>query len=164
MRQLQRPQLTQRGKLALRPLPSSTSCSSCKTKILEKKIQKITPAPQREDLRTELNELFDTADVQPQLQQGTGESQSIDVCLWKLMISLLQTDRGQCTLLKNLSALINELTGQARQPPGMSRPHDLLPGLTPAQARRTYPRPLVDRQIVLPNLLCNQPFSTSRSV
>ena len=97
MRQLQRPQLTQRGKLALRPLPSSTSCSSCKTKILEKKLQKIAPAPQREDLRTELNELFDTADVQPQLQQGPGESQSIDVSLWKLMISLLQTDRGLCT-------------------------------------------------------------------
>ena len=62
-----------------------------KTKILEKKLQEITAAPQREDLRTELNELFDTADVEPQLQQGTGEFQSFDVSLWKLMISLLQT-------------------------------------------------------------------------
>ena len=60
-----------------------------KTKILEKKLQEITPAPQRENLRTELNELFDTAGVEP--QQGAGESQSLDVSLWKLMISLLQT-------------------------------------------------------------------------
>ena len=50
-----------------------------KTKILEKKLQEITPAPQREDLRTELNELFDTAGVEPQPQQGAGESQSLDV-------------------------------------------------------------------------------------
>ena len=83
-----------------------------KTKILEKKLQEITPAPQRENLRTELNELFDTAGVQP--QQGAGESQSLDVSLWKLMISLLQTrltgDREP--LLRNLTALISELTGQ----------------------------------------------------
>ncbi len=85
-----------------------------KTKILEKKLQEATPAPQREDLRTELNELFDTADVEPQLQQGTGGSQSLDVSLWKLMISLLQTRlTGDCApLLKDLTALINELTGQ----------------------------------------------------
>ena len=85
-----------------------------KTKILEKKLQEVTPAPQREDLRTELNELFDTAGVEPQPQQGAGESQSLDVSLWKLMISLLQTrltgDREP--LLKNLTALISELTGQ----------------------------------------------------
>ena len=43
-----------------------------KTKILEQKLQEITPAPQRENLRTELNELFNTAGVEP--QQGTGES------------------------------------------------------------------------------------------
>ena len=83
-----------------------------KTKILEQKLQEITPAPQRENLRTELNELFDTAGVEP--QQGTGESQSLDVSLWKLMISLLQTrltgDREP--LLRNLTALISELTGQ----------------------------------------------------
>ncbi|MCB4784409.1 MAG: hypothetical protein LGB69_07485 [Sulfurovum sp.] len=85
-----------------------------KTKILEKKLQEMTPAPQREDLRTELNQLFDTADVEPQPQQGTGESQSLDASLWKLMISLLQmrlTGDG-ATLLKNLTALIGELTGQ----------------------------------------------------
>ena len=85
-----------------------------KTKVLEKKLQEITPAPQRENLRTELNELFDTAGVEPQPQQGTGESQSLDVSLWKLMISLLQTrltgDREP--LLRNLTALISELTGQ----------------------------------------------------
>ena len=85
-----------------------------KTKILEKKLQEVTPAPQREDLRTELNELFDTAGVEPQPQQGAGESQSLDVSLWKLMISLLQTrltgDREP--LLRNLTALISELTGQ----------------------------------------------------
>ena len=83
-----------------------------KTKILEKKLQEITPAPQRENLRTELNELFDTAGVEP--QQGAGESQSLDVSLWKLMISLLQTrltgDREP--LLRNLTALVSELTGQ----------------------------------------------------
>ena len=83
-----------------------------KTKVLEQKLQEITPAPQRENLRTELNELFDTAGVEP--QQGTGESQSLDVSLWKLMISLLQTrltgDREP--LLRNLTALISELTGQ----------------------------------------------------
>ncbi|MCB4773404.1 MAG: hypothetical protein LGB05_07280 [Sulfurovum sp.] len=85
-----------------------------KTKILEKKLQEMTPAPQREDLRTELNQLFDTADVEPQPQQGTGESQSLDASLWKLMISLLQMRlTGDCaTLLKNLTALIDELTGQ----------------------------------------------------
>ncbi|MCB4779583.1 MAG: hypothetical protein LGB70_05520 [Sulfurovum sp.] len=85
-----------------------------KTKILEKKLQEMTPAPQREDLRTELNQLFDTADVEPQPQQGTGESQSLDASLWKLMISLLQMRlTGDCaTLLKNLTALIGELTGQ----------------------------------------------------
>ena len=83
-----------------------------KTKILEKKLQEITPAPQRENLRTELNELFDTAGVEP--QQGAGGSQSLDVSLWKLMISLLQTrltgDREP--LLRNLTTLISELTGQ----------------------------------------------------
>ena len=83
-----------------------------KTKILEKKLQEITPAPQRENLRTELNELFDTAGVEP--QQGAGESQSLDVSLWKLMISLLQTrltgDREP--LLRNLTALVSDLTGQ----------------------------------------------------
>ena len=62
-----------------------------KTKILEKRLQEVTPAPQREDLRTELNELFDTAGVEPQPQQGAGESQSLDISLWKLMFSLLQT-------------------------------------------------------------------------
>ena len=51
----------------------------------------------RDSLRTELNELFDTAGVEP--QQGAGESQSLDVSLWKLMI-------------RNLTALISELTGQ----------------------------------------------------
>ena len=83
-----------------------------KTKILEKKLQEITPAPQRENLRTELNELFDTAGVEP--QQGAGESQSLDVSLWKLMISLLQTrlTGDRAPLLKNLTALINELTSQ----------------------------------------------------
>ena len=52
--------------------------------------------------------------MEPQLQQGTGESQALDVSLWKLMISLLQTRlTGDCaTLLKNLTALINELIGQ----------------------------------------------------
>ena len=116
-----------------------------KTRILEKKLQEVTPAPQREDLRTELNELFDTAGVEPQPQQGAGESQSLDVSLWKLMISLLQTRlTGNCEQrdppystvkgradftvvkgeltderrqvpeegLRNLTALISELTGQ----------------------------------------------------
>ena len=83
-----------------------------KTKILEQKLQEITPAPQRENLRTELNELFDKAGVEP--QQGAGESQSLDVSLWKLMISLLQTrlTGDHEPLLKNLAALISELTGQ----------------------------------------------------
>ena len=42
------------------------------------------------------------------------ESQSLDVSLWKLMISLLQTrlTGDRAPLLKNLTALINELTGQ----------------------------------------------------
>ena len=123
-----------------------------KTKIQEKKLQEVTPTPQREDLRTELSELFDKADVKPQPQQRTGESQSLDVSLWKLMISLLQTRlTGDCApLLKNLAALINELTGQG------------LTGLrTPAQART---RPLVDRRIVLFNLLYIQPFLTPSSI
>ena len=86
----------------------------CKTKILEKKHQEITTAPQREDLRTELNQLFNSANVELQLQQGTGESQSLDTFLWKLMITLLQTrlTRDCAPLLKNLTVLINELTSQ----------------------------------------------------
>ena len=85
-----------------------------KTKILEKKLQEVTPAPQREDLRTELNELFDTAGVKPQPQQGAGESQSLDISLWRLMINLLQTrlTGDHEPLLRNPTALISELSGQ----------------------------------------------------
>ena len=122
----------------------------CKTKILEKKLQEITPAPQREDLRTELNQLFDTAGVEP---QGTGESQSLNTSPWKLMITLLQMrlTRDCAPLLKNLMALINELTSQGLM--GLAR-----------SGEKTYPQPLVDRQIVLFNLLYIQPFLTLSSV